>query len=189
MNPKDLAIFIGKYVRQNRAKDITIIDISKVSSLADYFVICTGLTNRHNQAMIQDLKDILSKQKIRPQGSEGLETGRWAILDYDDVVLHIFSEEGRKFYELDDIWSDGKQVQLPPESPDEQPISPAIHAILTNLEPAPIVEQSSIQEESTESEKNALNQVVEQSPIQEESTESEKKSSNQEQDDITNTPE
>lgn len=113
MNSKDLALFIGQFVQQKKAKDILILDVSKITVLADYFIIATCLSERHTQALVNDIKEDLHKQKIYPLGVEGVESGRWVIADYDDVVLHLYVEEARKFYDLEELWGDATRVTLP----------------------------------------------------------------------------
>ncbi len=117
MNSKELAILIAKFVRENKAKDIVILNVMKLTPITDYFVICTGLTNRHVQALAHDLQKEMNQHKIHIIGNEGYTAGSWAILDYDDVVVHIYIEATRKFYDLEDLWGDAEKLELPPESP------------------------------------------------------------------------
>lgn len=112
MHSKELAILIGQFISERKATDIVILNISKLTFLADYFVIATVTSERHIQALISELKDELHKQKISPLGLEGAEMGRWGVADYDDVVLHLYLEEARKFYDLEELWGDATRLEL-----------------------------------------------------------------------------
>lgn len=90
-----------------KGEDIKIIDISKISPLADYFIISGGSNKNQVQAMVESVQEMLGKQGVHPKHVEGFSTGKWILLDYQDIVVHIFDQEDRSFYNLERIWRDG----------------------------------------------------------------------------------
>ena len=89
-----------------KAEDIKVHNLHEISSVTDYFLICTGSTNIHCKAIHEGILDALKKQDIRPWHVEGISTGRWILMDYVDFVVHIFQPEVRMFYDLESIWGD-----------------------------------------------------------------------------------
>jgi len=87
------------------------LDIRKVSVLADYFVICSGNSERQVKAIARDIEEELDKQDIGPRHTEGLDQGRWVLMDYGDVIVHIFTAAERDYYTLDKLWA-GAQTLL-----------------------------------------------------------------------------
>lgn len=117
------ALLIGEVVRSKHAEGIVVFHVSDLTSLADYFVICSAESDPQIRAIVEAVQETLSKKGVRPIGVEGRESGRWVLVDYDDVILHVFKEEARTFYNLDGLWGDAPQVPLP-ESIDKK--KPAI---------------------------------------------------------------
>ena len=93
-------------------QDIAIINIGKVSSLCDYFVIATGSSARQVKAIADSVQDALTEQGIEPRAKEGYETQSWILLDYGDIIVHIFDEENRGFYNLEKLWKDAPYVDV-----------------------------------------------------------------------------
>ena len=89
---------------------IKIIDIEKVSTLADYFIIASGTNRNQVQAMADSVSEKLGRAGVEPKQMEGYQTANWILMDYRDVVIHIFDEENRLFYDLERIWRDGTLV-------------------------------------------------------------------------------
>lgn len=100
-----------------KAEDLICLDLSKVCSYTDYFVICNGTNRRHAAAIAEGIRDDLRDQKVRPLGIEGLEAQRWVLVDFGDVIVHVFDPDMRGFYDLEGIWSDAKTVPVPAELP------------------------------------------------------------------------
>ena len=92
------------------AKDITALDVSQLSPLADYFVIMHGTSERQVGAIMKGILDTASKNEIKVKQMEGQEGGTWILVDTGDVILHIFEEEMRSFYNLEKLWSDAPLV-------------------------------------------------------------------------------
>ncbi|HEY52169.1 MAG TPA: ribosome silencing factor [Caldilineae bacterium] len=92
------------------AEDILLLDISEVSPFADYFVIATATSDRQSQALVDALVSELRDQKIKPLHTEGDRTSGWQLLDYGNIIVHIFSPDQRAFYRLEELWSNAKVV-------------------------------------------------------------------------------
>ncbi len=87
-----------------------LLDISKVASFADYFVIASGQTVRQLEAMLESVDEGLSPDGVKPMGREGDAASGWALLDYGDVILHVFGNEERDYYDLEGLWHDATPV-------------------------------------------------------------------------------
>lgn len=92
-------------------QDIAILNIGKVSSLCDYFIIATGSSSRQVKAIADSVEDEMTKIGVEPRGKEGLTSLSWILLDYGDIMVHIFDEENRGFYNLEKLWKDAPYVE------------------------------------------------------------------------------
>jgi ribosome-associated protein len=92
--------------------DTVLLKVSESCSFADYFVICSGGSKRQVSALAEHLEEALSRAGLKPVGVEGLEEGQWVLLDYNIMVIHIFLEPLRDFYNLEDLWSDAPKIQI-----------------------------------------------------------------------------
>ena len=110
-NSKEMAKIAVAALEEKKANDIKILDISGVSVLADYFIIASGSNRNQVQAMSDNVEEVLGKAGVHPKQIEGYQTANWILMDYGDVVIHIFDEENRLFYDLERIWRDGKVVE------------------------------------------------------------------------------
>jgi ribosome-associated protein len=95
-----------------KATNLRVIDLREITSFADFFFICSASNQRQVQAIANDIEDELKKQGERPTAVEGFSNAEWVLMDYGDLVVHIFSEQARAYYDLDRLWRDGKQVPL-----------------------------------------------------------------------------
>lgn len=93
-------------------QDISIINIGKVSSICDYFVIATASSSRQVKAIADNVQDALTEHGIEPRSKEGYDTQTWILLDYGDVMVHVFNEETRGFYNLEKLWKDAPYVDV-----------------------------------------------------------------------------
>lgn len=99
-----------------KALEIVAIDIRAIASFAEYFLICSGTSTRQVQAIADEVIDRLRKElDVRPVNNEGYETANWILLDYGDLIVHVFTEESRHFYQLERLWRDADRVTLPDE--------------------------------------------------------------------------
>ena len=108
---KEIVKIAYKALDEKKAEDIKIIDISGISVIADYFVIANGTNSSQVEVMVDEVTDALAKQKIHPERIEGIRSSGWILMDFNDVVIHIFSREDRLFYDLERIWRDGKAIE------------------------------------------------------------------------------
>lgn len=95
-----------------KAEDIRIIDIAGVSVLADYFIICNGSNETQVRALVDNVEDALTKAGYELKQTEGHGLGSWVLMDFGDIIVHVFDKENRLFYDLERIWVDGKQINI-----------------------------------------------------------------------------
>jgi ribosome-associated protein len=111
-----LALTAARVAEENRGRDIVILDMRELTSVFDYFVIATGSSVRQLHAISDEIelavKNTLGDRKI---GREGYTEGGWVLIDYGDVVVHLFDDKSRDYYGLEDLWSDSRRVPLSPE--------------------------------------------------------------------------
>ena len=110
-NSKEMARLAYDAMDDKLAKDITIIDISGVSVVADYFLIADGKNRNQVQAIANNVDEFLGKAGYHAKATEGYSTANWILMDYSDVIIHIFSTEDRAFYDLERIWKDGVEIK------------------------------------------------------------------------------
>ncbi|MGZ3494153.1 MAG: ribosome silencing factor [Thermodesulfobacteriota bacterium] len=97
---------------EKKALDPVLLELKGTTSFTDYFLLCSGKSDRQVQAIAQGIEEALKKKGIRPLGEEGMTEGRWILIDYADVVIHIFLEPVRKFYDLEGLWIDARRIDL-----------------------------------------------------------------------------
>ena len=111
-NAKEMTKLAIKALEDKKANDIRIIDIQNISVIADYFIIASGSNKNQVQAMVDNVSEMLGRAGYEPRQVEGYATASWILMDYNDIIVHIFSEEDRLFYDLERIWRDGKQIDI-----------------------------------------------------------------------------
>ena len=112
LSAKEVAIAVTKALDEKKGLNIKLLKIDKVSSLADYFLICTGTSNTHVKTLC-DYAEFAMEQLGEPMlGREGHRGNSWELLDYGSLVVHVFTEEAREFYSLERLWADAEQVDL-----------------------------------------------------------------------------
>ena len=112
LSAKEVAIAVTKSLDEKKGQNIKLLKIDKVSSLADYFLICTGTSNTHVKTLC-DYAEYTLEQLGEPMlGREGHRGNAWELLDYGSIVVHVFTEEAREFYALERLWADAEQVDL-----------------------------------------------------------------------------
>ena len=112
MTSYEQAVLAAKVISGKKGEDIQVIEISDVSVLADYMVIATGTSSTHVKALADEVEYQLDKAGISVSHIEGYRSNTWILLDYIDVIVNVFSDEAREFYDLDRLWQDGKAVDL-----------------------------------------------------------------------------
>ncbi len=99
-----------KAMDEKKAEDIKILDISEVTPIADYFIICSGSNSSQIDAIIDNISETLGRAGYNARRTEGGRNSGWILMDYTDVVVHVFSKDDRLFYDLERIWRDGKSI-------------------------------------------------------------------------------
>lgn len=99
-------------INDKKGEDIKIIDISKISTVADYFIIANGSNGPHVESLVDNVEEELLKENIHAERIEGVRSSGWILMDYNDVIVHVFSKEDRLFYDLERIWRDGKEIDI-----------------------------------------------------------------------------
>ncbi len=110
---QEKAFLCARALLDRKAIDLVILEVKDLSSFTDYFLICSGNSDRQVQAIASHIEERLGKEGIHPLGIEGKREGRWTLLDYGDVVVHIFFQPVREFYDLERLWSEATRVELP----------------------------------------------------------------------------
>ena len=111
MTSKEKCLLICRLLSDKKAGDIVYIVVSEKTSLCDYFIVCSGRSSTQVKSLAENLEEKLEKEYGEmPRRREGVREGRWAVVDYADVIVHIFSDEERDFYNLERLWEDGKNI-------------------------------------------------------------------------------
>jgi ribosome-associated protein len=113
MNSLDKAIAAAEAALEKKAYDLVVLEVEHLHSIADYFIIATGRSDVQVQAIARGIGERMDAEDERPIAIEGFNHGHWVVLDYVDVVVHVFFEPVREFYRLENNWTDGHQVMLP----------------------------------------------------------------------------
>lgn len=112
MTSKELAKIAYNALDDKKGVNITIIDISEISIIADYFIIAGGTNENQVKALAGNVEDEFAKASLSPKHVEGYTNANWILIDYEDVIVHVFNEDDRLFYDLERIWCDGKIVNV-----------------------------------------------------------------------------
>ena len=107
MDQKELALLAAKALDDKRAKDIVVLKVDEMTVLTDYMVIATGRSVPQVKALADNVEEELAKLDLDPKRREGYTEGRWCVLDYGDVMVHVFHEQDREYYQLERLWADG----------------------------------------------------------------------------------
>ena len=112
LSAREVALEVTKALDEKKGIDIKVLRIEKISSIADYFVICTGTVNTHVKTLCDYAEYTMEQLGESMLGREGHRGNSWELLDYGSVVVHVFTEEARKFYDLERLWADAEVVDL-----------------------------------------------------------------------------
>lgn len=110
MQPKKIALLAREAAEDKKAEDIIVIDVAKVSSIAHYFLIMHGNSDRQVKAIAQNMMDTLKSKKVQTWHVEGLDNGQWVLIDFGPVIAHIFLKDVRDFYNLERLWGDAPRI-------------------------------------------------------------------------------
>lgn len=112
METLDLVKQVVASLDKHKARDIRVLRVTDITALADYFVIAAGSSSTHVRSLVDYTEFELGQQAIHPLRTEGYQTALWTLLDYGQVVVHVFQEETRGFYDLERLWKDGQELDL-----------------------------------------------------------------------------
>ncbi len=112
----ELAKKISELILSKKGYDIKILDLQGISSVADYFVICSADSDIQVKAITDEIERKLRKEGVKPYNREGTTTNTWVLLDYVDVVVHVFKHETRLHYSLEKLWGDAKTIEIKDET-------------------------------------------------------------------------
>ena len=112
MNSEELAKKIVRLLDGKKGMDIAAIDIQELTTIGDYFILVTGTSSPHVKALADEVEDNLSKEGVEPRRIEGAQSATWILMDYRDVIVHIFTKETRDFYNMERLWSDAPRLDL-----------------------------------------------------------------------------
>jgi len=116
LTSKSFAKACGELALEKRAENVTLIDLRKLGAATDFFVICTGSGERHVRAIADHVVQEMSKRGLRPWHVEGYTSRKWILVDYVDVVVHVFNSETRRFYSLETLWGDAPSEEVTPKT-------------------------------------------------------------------------
>jgi len=117
LEPRELAVLAATAAAEKKATDIVVLDVGETLVITNFFVVATGGTARQVSAIIDEIDVTLKGAGARVLGREGEAEGTWVLLDYGDVVVHVFQPEEREFYRLEKLWSDAGRVDVPESAP------------------------------------------------------------------------
>jgi ribosome-associated protein len=109
---KTKALHIVEAARGKKALNLSLLDMKEITSFTDYFFICSGTSDRQVQAIAEGIREVLEGKGVRPLGLEGTPEGKWILMDYEDVVVHVFLEPVRQFYDLEGLWVDAPRINV-----------------------------------------------------------------------------
>ncbi len=112
MKPLDKALLCVKIINERKAKNLVLFEIEKLSSIADYFLIASGTSSRQVQAIARHLKRRMKDERVTLFGIEGENDGHWILLDFGDVIVHLFYEPVRESYDLEGLWIEAPRIEL-----------------------------------------------------------------------------
>ncbi|MBN1593985.1 MAG: ribosome silencing factor [Candidatus Coatesbacteria bacterium] len=101
---------IRECILERKGRDIAILDLTELTPIADYFVICSSTSTMHARAILEHVELTCKKAGFRRLGTEGEQNAKWILVDYGDVIVHIFLDETRQFYSLERLWGDAKRI-------------------------------------------------------------------------------
>lgn len=117
LSSREKGVLCAQVAVSFKALDVVVLDVTGLSSFADFFVICSGKSSRQVQGIADNVEARLKEMRLRPMGVEGQREGQWILMDYGDVIIHIFYEPVRSFYDLESLWSEARRVRVEQHEP------------------------------------------------------------------------
>lgn len=115
MSIDELALQAAEAAADKRAKDIVVLDIHELTPMADYFVICSANSGPQMEAVVKSVREKMTSFGLRCRATEGLDEARWVLMDFGDLVVHLFRQEERDFYHLERLWGDARFIPFAPQ--------------------------------------------------------------------------
>jgi len=115
LEPEDAVMLAALAASEKKATDLVLLDLRKVASFTEFFLICTGASARQAQAVSNAIEEALLQRGKRPLHIEGYSSAEWILLDYGDFIVHVFGAASRRFYDLERLWRDALRVEVPSE--------------------------------------------------------------------------
>ena len=112
IDAREIALWCVNAALEKKAKNLILLNVKENSAFTDYFLICSGASDRQAQAIASSIREKMKKDGILPLGVEGESHGQWILMDYDDVVVHIFYEPVREFYDIERLWSEAPRMEV-----------------------------------------------------------------------------
>lgn len=103
----------ARLAQEKKAAGIRALDVREIATFTDYFILCSGTSDRQVAAVASHIEESLKKEGVRPLGMEGMREGRWVLIDYDDFVVHVFLDSVRDFYQFDRLWGSAPEIPIP----------------------------------------------------------------------------
>lgn len=107
------ALLLTRFALDKKACDLVVLDVHEHTSIADYFIVCSGRSDRQVQSIAQGIEENAADEGFKPFAAEGTQRGHWALIDFSDVIVHVFYEPVREFYDLDGLWGHAPKAKLP----------------------------------------------------------------------------
>jgi len=114
LNSKEKALKIAKILHDKKASDIKILELKDLTIITDYFVICSADSTTQVKAITEHIEETMAEEGLKPLSIEGFNYAHWVLMDYGDVIVHIFIEETRLYYDLERLWLDAPRIQFEP---------------------------------------------------------------------------
>lgn len=111
ISAREMAALAVSALEEKKSQNIRVLDIQNISTIADYFIIADGTNRNQIQAMADEVEEALERAGVSPKHIEGYATANWILMDYRDIVIHIFDGESREFYDLERLWKDGAEIE------------------------------------------------------------------------------
>lgn len=112
MNSIEKAVKIGEILNNKKAEDVSVLKVAGITSITDYYVIATAKNTVHAKSLCDEIEEKLKKDNVSPTNIEGYQSAMWILMDYNNVIVHIFYEETRKFYDLERLWMDAQRIDI-----------------------------------------------------------------------------
>lgn len=113
VDSREKALLVSRFALEKKAYDLILMKVREITSIADYFIICSGRSDRQVQSIAQGIEENLGQKGISPLSVEGMGRGQWVLMDFSDVIVHIFYQPVREFYDLEGLWGGAPRVELP----------------------------------------------------------------------------